>query len=320
VFKGSVYLDVLRKVRTMVFDKTGTLTTGELRIEKLVTPDEGDPTILIDTVFRCEYTSNHPFAKAVRQAYNAEYQSSLVNAYSEYPGKGVLLFYGEDRLIAGSPSFLKEQGFIDLIDSDTSSAVHAVKNDIYLGCMSFSDELRPGMKQALDELRQRGVNKMVMLSGDREAKAKALSEELGLDAWAAELLPHQKIEELEASMATTRGLTAYIGEGMNDAPALARADLGIAMGNIGNPASIETADIVLLNDRPSQLVAAFEQAQQTHRTVTQNIILALGIKTLVMVLGVSGISGLWEAIIADVGVTLLAVLNATRMRGKTRRA
>jgi Cd2+/Zn2+-exporting ATPase len=192
------------------------------------------------------------------------------------------------------------------------SAVHAVKNDIYLGCMSFTDELRPGMKAALSDLRGRGVNKMIMLSGDREAKAQALSEELGLDAWAAELLPHQKIEQLEAAMAGSTGLTAYVGEGMNDAPALARADLGIAMGQIGNPASIETADVVLLHDRPAQLVEAFKQAHETHRTVSQNIILALGIKTLVMVLGVSGISGLWEAIIADVGVTLLAVLNATR--------
>jgi Cd2+/Zn2+-exporting ATPase len=312
VFKGGVYLDVLRKVKTMVFDKTGTLTTGELKIDKLVTPEDGSPELLIDTIYRCEYTSNHPFAKAVRQAYTADYDSALVNAYSEYPGKGVLLLYGEERLIAGSPVFMKEQGFIDLIDSDGMSAVHAVKNDIYLGCMSFTDELRPGMKAALSDLRGRGVNKMIMLSGDREAKAQALSEELGLDAWAAELLPHQKIEQLEAAMAGSTGLTAYVGEGMNDAPALARADLGIAMGQIGNPASIETADVVLLHDRPAQLVEAFKQAHETHRTVSQNIILALGIKTLVMVLGVSGISGLWEAIIADVGVTLLAVLNATR--------
>lgn len=314
VFKGSVYLDTLRGIKTMVFDKTGTLTTGELRIDRIITPEDGDPNELTEALFRCEYTSNHPFAKAVRNAYSADYDAALVNAYSEYPGKGVLLLYGEDRLIAGSAAFLREQGFVDLIDTESESAVHVVKNDIYLGCMSFSDELRPGMKEALAALRSGGVKRLIMLSGDREAKAKALSDELGLDEWAAELLPHQKIERLESAMQKSDGFTAYIGEGMNDAPALARADLGIAMGQIGNPASIETADIVLLNDRPAQLVAAFEQAKSTHATVTQNIILALGVKTLVMGLGLSGVSGLWEAIIADVGVTLLAVLNATRHR------
>lgn len=314
VFKGSVYLDTLRGIKTMVFDKTGTLTTGELRIDRIITPEEVDPSELTEALFRCEYTSNHPFAKAVRSAYSAEYDAALVNAYSEYPGKGVLLLYGDDRLIAGSAAFLREQGFVDLIDTESESAVHAVKNDIYLGCMNFSDELRPGMKEALAALRAGGVRKMIMLSGDREAKAKSLSDELGLDEWAAELLPHQKIERLESAMQSSDGFTAYIGEGMNDAPALARADLGIAMGQIGNPASIETADIVLLNDKPAQLVAAFDQAKSTHATVTQNIALALGVKTMVMGLGLAGVSGLWEAIIADVGVTLLAVLNATRRR------
>lgn len=313
IFKGGAYLDTLRKVDTMVFDKTGTLTSGELKIDKLFAPDETAPEELIDTIYKCEYTSNHPFAKAIKTAYTAEYNSSMINAYSEYPGKGVLLLYGQDRMTAGSAAFLKEQGYIGLIETDGQSTVHAVKNDTYLGCMTFSDELRPGMKDAIKGLRKRGIRKMVILSGDRNAKARLISEELGLDAWEAELLPHQKIASLEKIMQNARGKTAYVGEGMNDAPALARADLGIAMGQIGNPASIETADIVLLNDRPQQLTEAMDQSKETHRRVVQNIALALGIKTLVMALGVSGISGLWEAIIADVGVTMLAVINASRL-------
>ncbi|NLK49995.1 MAG: cadmium-translocating P-type ATPase [Candidatus Cloacimonetes bacterium] len=312
IFKGSVYLDTMRRLKAMVFDKTGTLTTGNLKIEKLLAPDGVDPAELIDTIYKSEYTSNHPFAKAVLSTYTADYDGKMVNAYSEYSGKGVLMLYGEDRMIVGSAAFLDEHGFVGLIDAGETSVVHAAKNDIYLGCMCFSDEIRPGMKEALDSLRKRGIKRMVMLSGDREAKARAISEELGLDAWAAELLPQEKIDRLEEIMDQTDGLVAYTGEGMNDAPALARADLGIAMGQIGNPASIETADVVLLNDRPQQLVAAWDQAQRTHNTVTQNILLALGVKVLVMALGVSGVSGLWEAIIADVGVTLLAVLNATR--------
>ncbi|MFA5509447.1 MAG: heavy metal translocating P-type ATPase, partial [Candidatus Cloacimonadaceae bacterium] len=312
IFKGSVYLDTMRRLKAMVFDKTGTLTTGNLKIEKLLAPDGIDPTELIDTIYKSEYTSNHPFAKAVLSTYTADYDGKMVNAYSEYSGKGVLMLYGNDRMIVGSAAFLAEHGFVGLIDAGETSVVHAAKNDIYLGCMCFSDEIRPGMKEALDSLRKRGIKRMVMLSGDRETKARTISEELGLDAWAAELLPQEKIDRLEEIMAQTDGLVAYTGEGMNDAPALARADLGIAMGQIGNPASIETADVVLLNDRPQQLVAAWDQAQRTHNTVTQNILLALGVKVLVMALGISGVSGLWEAIIADVGVTLLAVLNATR--------
>ena len=206
-----------------------------------------------------------------------------------------------------------------MIEVEDESCVHAGKNGIYLGAITFADELRPGMKEVLTQLRSKRIEHLGVLSGDRKLKVQAMSRELGLDIWEAELLPDQKIEHLEKLMQASNGFTAYVGEGMNDAPALARADVGIAMGKIGNPASIETADIVLLQDRPQQLVKAVEVAENTHKSVVQNISLALGVKVLVMVLGLSGISGLWEAIIADVGVTLLAVLNAGRFGfGKSR--
>ncbi len=214
---------------------------------------------------------------------------------------------------------MQEHGYDDLIDVEDESCVHAGKNGIYLGAITFADELRPGMRDTIAQLRSKGIEHLGVLSGDRKLKVQALSRELGLDFWEAELLPDQKIEHLERLMQVSSGFTAYVGEGMNDAPALARADVGIAMGKIGNPASIETADIVLLNDRPEQLLKALEVAENTHKSVVQNISLALGVKVLVMVLGLSGVSGLWEAIIADVGVTLLAVLNAGRFGfGKSR--
>ena len=313
ILKGSVFLDVLRQVRTVVFDKTGTLTTGDLQIEKVYTQNGGDPLELLETLYLCEYTSSHPFARAVKSAFDGLYDSRKVKALAEYPGKGIVLEYGADRLIAGSEAFLRDRGCVSLLNPAVQTVVHAVKNDVYLGCVSFSDTVKPGIKPALANLKQLGVRSTVMLSGDRAAKAEQVSRELGLDTFYAELLPQQKLAKLEEIIQSAEGKVAFVGDGMNDAPALARADAGIAMGGIGNQASIETADIVLLNDRPEQLAGVFQIARQTGKVVVQNIALALVIKVLVMALGVSGISGLWEAIIADVGVTLLVVFNSLRM-------
>lgn len=313
ILKGSVFLDVLRQVRTVVFDKTGTLTTGDLQIEKVYTQNGGDPLELLETLYLCEYTSSHPFARAVKSAFEGLYDSRKVKALAEYPGKGIVLEYGADHLIAGSEAFLRDRGCVGLLNPAAQTVVHAVKNDVYLGCVSFSDTVKPGIKPALASLKQLGVRSTVMLSGDRAAKAEQVSRELGLDTFYAELLPQQKLAKLEEIIQSAEGKVAFVGDGMNDAPALARADAGIAMGGIGNQASIETADIVLLNDRPEQLAGVFQIARQTGKVVVQNIALALGIKVLVMALGVSGISGLWEAIIADVGVTLLVVFNSLRM-------
>jgi Cd2+/Zn2+-exporting ATPase len=316
ILKGSAYLDQLRKVTTVVFDKTGTLTTGDLKVEKLLLHDDNDPRELMDTLFLCEHASSHPFAKAIKLSFQAEYDSRRVNAYSEYPGKGVLLKYGEDRLIAGSGDFIREFGFVDLIDSGASSVVHAVRNDIYLGCATLSDEIRPGMKEAIAQLKRMGVRRTVMLSGDRQAKAQSVCSALGIDTCVAELLPSQKLQNLEELISASEGATAYVGDGMNDAPALARADVGIAMGRIGSQKSIETADIVLLNDHPDQLSGVFELSRRTGRVVIRNIVFALAVKAIVIALGLGGISGLWEAIIADVGVTLLVIFHSLRMLGR----
>lgn len=312
IFKGALYLDTLRKVQTMVFDKTGTLTSGHLSIDKVLPLEGIDPQEVTETAVICEYASSHPLALAIKKAYPNQYSPALVEAFTEEPGKGIIMRYAGDTLTAGSQVFFRSLGYQipDLAGENTM--IHLAKNELYIGSISFKDELKPGIRDSLYQLRRLGIKKMMLLSGDREAKAGRVAQNLGLDAYKAELLPGGKIAEIETIHSQEEPLIAYVGDGLNDAPVLARADIGIAMGEIGNQASIETADIVLLNDKPEQLVAARRISHNTHAIVVQNICLALGVKSLVMILGAAGLSSLWEAIIADVGVTLLAILNSMR--------
>ncbi|HNU97930.1 MAG TPA: heavy metal translocating P-type ATPase, partial [Candidatus Syntrophosphaera thermopropionivorans] len=313
IVKGSGYLDILRQVRTIVFDKTGTLTTGEMQIDKVYVNGDINPEVLLEVLWLCEYNSSHPFSRAIKKAYQGSFDSKQVKAYSEFPGKGLILIYGQDRLVAGSDDFFANMGFLDLINPANQSVVHLAKNGFYLGCITFSDEVKPGMKEAIEKLKKQGIKKTVMLSGDRAPKAEKVAKELGIDEFYAELLPEEKLAKLEDIINKNEGKTAFVGDGLNDAPALARADVGIAMGGIGNQASIESADIVLLNDRPHQLVEAFTISRQTGNMVIQNIVLALGIKVLIMILGILGIAGLWEAVLGDVGVTILVIFNSLRL-------
>ncbi|HNX02978.1 MAG TPA: heavy metal translocating P-type ATPase [Candidatus Cloacimonas sp.] len=313
IFKGSIYLDLLNRVKTLIFDKTGTLTTGDLRIANLKTAPGIDPEELKLSTWLCEWTSSHPFAKAIKNAFSYKFDAKAVEALSEYPGKGVLLVYDKNRYLCGSEIFLQSFGFVNFLDAGDNSVVHTVKNNIYLGCISFTDELKPGMKEALQALKRRGIKNLIMLSGDRLPKVESVAQELGLDGFFAALTPESKLAKLEEIINTGKNKVAYCGDGLNDAPVLARADVGIAMGKIGAQASIETADVVLLNDKPEQLESAFSIARETNNLVWQNIILALSIKILVMALGIAGLANLWEAIIADVGVTLLVIFNSLRI-------
>ena len=312
IFKGSIFLDGLRTIRNMVFDKTGTLTTGKLKLQEIIPADGVQSQDLSQALWLAEYNSKHPFALAVKDTLSGTYEGSQQGNYHEIPGRGISMEYAGISYLAGSPRFILENGYNDLVDSRDQSCVHVASEGRYLGVALFSDELKPSMRDSLQHLRDLGVQKMHMLSGDHIAKARSVSQELNLDGFKAELLPHQKLSSLEEFMADGER-TAYIGDGMNDAPVLARADIGIAMGAIGAQASIESADIVLLNDKPEQLLHAYRVSLATNRKVWQNISLALGIKILVMVLGVAGISGLWEAIIADVGVTLLVIFNSLQL-------
>ena len=239
IVKGSVYLDILRRVKTMVFDKTGTLTTGELKIKNLLTPKGGDAEELKSTVYRCEYTSSS--LPKHQECLQRDYDADKVSVFSESPGKGISMEYDADKLV--SSAFLKSR--LSRLDRYRRRKLTCGQERHIPWCDHLADELRPGMKEVIAKLRSKGIEHLGVLSGDRKLKVQAMSQELGLDLWEAELLPHQKIEHLEKLMQASDGFTAYVGEGMNDAPALAREDVGIAMGKIGNPASIETADIVL---------------------------------------------------------------------------
>jgi len=313
IFKGSIYLDLLNRVKTLIFDKTGTLTTGELRIAETKTAPDIDQDELQLSTWLCEWTSSHPFAKAIKKAFSYKFEPSKVDAFSEFPGKGILLVYNKDRYLCGSEIFLQSFGFINLLDAGDYSVVHTVKNDIYLGCISFVDELKPGMKEVVKTLKQMGIKHLSVLSGDRIPKVEKVAKELDLDSFYASLTPESKLTKLEEIINSSKDKVAYCGDGLNDAPVLARADVGIAMGKIGAQASIETADVVLLNDKPEQLKSAFGISKQTNKIVWQNIFLALSIKMLVMILGVAGLAQLWEAVIADVGVTLLVIFNSLRI-------
>lgn len=316
IFKGSTYLDVMKKVHTLVFDKTGTLTTGELKVLAFINAVDSNEAELQEALYLCEYASTHPFAGAIKAAIKGAYQQEKVVSLAEYPGKGIELVYGSDKLLAGSEGFLNSHGYGNFVDAGANSVVHCAKNGKYLGCATFSDELKPNMKESLAQLRKLGVKHISMLSGDRPQKAQQVAESLGLDSFHAGLLPEQKLQKLEEIMASMQDKVAYCGDGLNDAPVLARADVGIAMGDVGAQASIETADVVLLHDKPEQIVTAMSISQNTNRLVWQNICIALGIKALVMVTGLTGISGLWEAIIADVGVTLFVIFHSLRTMSK----
>lgn len=316
IFKGSTYLDVMKRVRTLVFDKTGTLTTGELKVVDYRCATGVEAAELKNALYLCEYASSHPFALALKADISGEYRRDQVQSLNEYPGKGIELRYGADSYLAGSEGFLRSSGLVDFADAGDYSVVHCAKNGKYLGCATFWDELKPNIKESIQELRKMGVKHISMLSGDRPQKAKQVAESLGLDSYYAGLLPEDKLHKLEEIMAVSVDKVAYCGDGLNDAPVLARADVGIAMGNVGAQASIETADVVLLHDKPEQIVAALSISQKTNRLVWQNISIALGIKALVMVTGLAGISGLWEAIIADVGVTLFVIFHSLRTMSK----
>ncbi|MDD4034298.1 MAG: heavy metal translocating P-type ATPase [Candidatus Cloacimonetes bacterium] len=313
IFKGSVFLDALRSSKTLVFDKTGTLTTGDLKLQQVISAPDVDPSELEEALYLCEYTSNHPYALAVKKALSFDFNAAMLTSFIEVPGKGITLEYQGMDYTAGSEAFFKELGYLNLVDCGESSAVHLAKNACYIGAALFSDEIKEGMPEAITGLRKHGVEEIAMLSGDREAKAASVAKALNLDAYYSELLPADKLQYIEDMMKAKKGLLAFCGDGLNDAPVLARADIGIAMGAIGAQASIESADVILLNDHPEQLLNAFALSRLTNRIVWQNIALALGIKVLVMILGLSGLSGLWEAIIADVGVSLLVIFNSLRM-------
>lgn len=309
--KGGTHLEALAKVGTVAFDKTGTLTRGSFEVSELI-PAEG---VSKDELLKCaalaEAQSNHPIAKSILAAYGAAPEERP--AIRELAGLGVVAKTSAGRIHSGNARLMEKLG-IQCRSAHAKTTVHVARDGKYLGCILFSDQLKPGVAQAMRDLKARGVERLVMLTGDAPAIAEHVAKEAGVDSFRAGLMPQDKITELEKLMASAPNdtRTAFVGDGINDAPALSRADVGIAMGGIGSDAAIEAADAVIMTDDIAKVATAIAIAQKTKRIVWQNIVGALGLKALVMLLSVVGFASVWFAIFADVGVALLAVANSLR--------
>ncbi|MDF2523586.1 MAG: cadA: cadmium, zinc and cobalt-transporting ATPase [Clostridiales bacterium] len=313
--KGGNYLEALNSVDTIVFDKTGTLTKGVFKVTGIY-PEHGiTREQLLEYAACAESYSNHPIATSIMKEYRGDVIKSRIKDYEELPGFGVKADV-EGAIIQAGNSKLMEQEKIDYKKVDAAgSIVHIAIGNRYAGYIVISDELKDDTLLAIKRLREIGVKKLVMLTGDTEFVGRKIGNEIGMDEVYAELLPHQKVEKLELidKNKPLGSKLIFVGDGINDAPVLARADIGIAMGGLGSDAAIEAADVVLMTDEPSKIVTALEIARKTRTIVLQNIVFALAIKGLVLLLGAIGFASMWEAVFADVGVALLAVLNAMRV-------
>lgn len=318
--KGANFLDVLAEVRTVVFDKTGTLTKGEFKVTDVV-PENGTGEIdLLRLAVYAETHSNHPVATSIRKSYIDRTGSAVSNdrevitEYDEVAGYGVRARLNGDIVVIGNDAFLHREDIPHPVCDLPGTVVHVAVNNYYKGHIVVSDEIKTEARSAIEELHDIGVNHVLMLSGDQASVVQNVAESVGLDGYQAGMLPGEKLESIEELVGKhEKGKVAYVGDGINDAPALARADVGIAMGAFGTDAAKETADVVLMTDSISRVAEAIKVGRRTRRIVWQNIGLALGIKALFVFLGVIGVASMWEAVFADVGVTILAVLNSTRV-------
>ncbi len=312
--KGGNYLELLAKTETVVFDKTGTLTRGVFELASLNPAPGVDERELLETAALAERHSGHPIAQSLRRALGGEADPDRVTDVQEIPGHGISALVDGKRVLAGNEKLMKREGIKHLPCSQAGTVVHVAREGKYLGCAVISDQIKPTAPAAVKALKQRGI-RTVMLTGDSETVGKAVADQLGLDEVHAQLLPADKVSRLEDLLGrkSEKGVLAYVGDGVNDAPVLSRADVGIAMGAMGSDAAIEAADVVLMDDDPAKLTAAMDTARKCMRIVKQNIVFALSVKALFLILGALGKTTMWGAVFSDVGVAVIAILNATRM-------
>jgi len=323
LIKGSPYIEALAKVRTVVFDKTGTLTRGVFEVVA-VHPEEFDQRELLHLTAHVERYSTHPIASALRAAYLLQKDGCSVEQAEELPGRGVRAVVNGQQVCVGNEKMMAEIGIAAPECHKTGAIIHVAADGQYLGHVVVSDVVKPEAKKTIDLLRSRcGVERIVMLTGDSRRVAETVAEELTIDEFDAELLPGDKVTRVEALISekkTRKESVAFVGDGVNDAPILTRADVGIAMGAIGSAAAIEAADVVLMDDDPLKLPVAIRLARKCMRIVMENIWFTIGVKVLCLALGALGLVGMWAAIFADVGVMILAVLNSVRALYVSKRA
>ena len=311
--KGANYLEALANAEIVVFDKTGTLTKGVFNVTA-IHPDTCSESQLLEMAALAENYSDHPISRSIREAYGKEIDTRRVQDTKEMSGRGVQATIDGKSVCVGNDKWMEEIGVKWHPCHRIGTTVHVAIDGEYAGHLVISDEVKPDAYTAIEALRAQNVKKTVMLTGDARTVGEKTAEELGIDQVFAQLLPTDKVEHVEALMRekSKNGKLVFVGDGINDAPVLSRADIGIAMGAMGSDAAIEAADIVLMDDKPSKIATAIRISQRTLRIVHQNIVFALVVKGVVLLLGALGISGMWEAVFADVGVSVIAILNAMR--------
>jgi Cd2+/Zn2+-exporting ATPase len=301
LIKGSNYLEFLRKADTVAFDKTGTLTKGVLSVKSIHEKMPG----LLETAAHAEYYSNHPIAKAILKAYDGNIDTSIISEYSEIAGMGVRVKISGKEVVVGNERFVKNA------EKTHETALHLLMDGKYAGYITISDEIKPEAKTAIKRLRRIGIKKMVILTGDTEGSGDWVAKHTGINTAYYSLLPQDKLEHLNEIK--QNGTTVFVGDGINDAPALALADVGVAMGGLGSDAAIEAADVVIMTDELTKLADAIEISKMTHKIVWQNIILSIIVKVLIMILASAGMATMWHAVFADVGVALVAIVNTIKL-------
>jgi Cd2+/Zn2+-exporting ATPase len=318
--KGANYIDALAELDTVVFDKTGTLTKGVFRVTEIVNKNNFSPEEILSAAAGAELYSNHPIAQSILAAYKektgTEISHDQVQDYLEIAAHGISAKVDGRSVLAGNDRLMHKENIVHEDCEVTGTIVYIAIDNVYAGYITISDELKPDAKEAISRLKQLGIRRTVVLSGDDKTVVEKVSQEIGINDYFAELLPEDKVqmvEELEKNIKDReKQKLVFVGDGINDAPVITKADIGVAMGGLGSDAVIEAADVVLMEDAPSKLADAVEIARRTRRIVRQNIYMALTVKAFFILLGTIGVASIWEAIFADVGVTLLAVLNATR--------
>ena len=311
--KGSNYLEAVAEMTTIVFDKTGTLTKGEFKVTDVIT-ENGSKEELIELAALGEGYSNHPIANSIREAYGKELDLNRVTNTEEIAGHGIKAVIDGKTVLLGNEKLMKSESIFYTPCKSMGTVVYVACNGVFEGAVVISDTIKDGAKEAIRDMKQVGVRHTVMLTGDRREAAETVAQTLGIDEVHAELLPGGKVEQVEALLKAEKQKErlAFVGDGINDAPVLTRADIGIAMGSMGSDAAIEAADIVLMDDDVTKIASVVKIARKTLRIVKQNIVFALAVKALVLILGALGMANMWEAVFADVGVSVIAILNSMR--------
>ena len=311
--KGGNYLEVLAQTELVVFDKTGTLTKGVFNVTA-IHPEQYSESALLELAALAESYSDHPISRSLKEAYGKELDASRIGQVEELSGRGVRAQVDGKTVCAGNDKLMEEIGVQWHPCHRVGTTVHVAVEGVYAGHIVISDEVKPDAKEAIAALKAQGVKETVMLTGDAKAVGESVARDLGLDRVYTQLLPGDKVEKVEELLRekSPKGKLVFVGDGINDAPVLTRADIGIAMGALGSDAAIEAADVVLMDDKPSKIAKAMEISRRTLRIVRQNIVFALGVKVLVLLLTPFGLANMWEAVFADVGVTVIAVINASR--------